>query len=48
MSESQNIEYKNSMTKEELLKHLQDIEWDNFEVKTAKTDISKDIWETLN
>ena len=24
------------MTKQELLKHLQDIEWDNFEVKTAQ------------
>jgi ATP-dependent DNA helicase RecG len=48
MSESQNIEYKNSMTKEELLEHLQDIEWDNFEVKAAQTDVPKDVWETVS
>ena len=36
------------MTKQELLKHLQDIEWDNFEVKTAKIDVPKDVWETVS
>ena len=36
------------MNKQQLLQHLQDIEWDNFEVKTARTDIPKDIWETVS
>jgi len=42
MSETQNIKYSKPMTKQKLLEHLQDIEWDNFEVKIAKTDIPKD------
>ncbi|MDR1974757.1 MAG: putative DNA binding domain-containing protein, partial [Bacteroidales bacterium] len=36
------------MTKQQLLEQLQDIEWDNFEVKTAKTDVPKDVWETVS
>ena len=36
------------MTKEELLTRLQDIEWDDFEVKEAKTDLPKSIWETVS
>ena len=36
------------MNKQQLLHQLQDIEWDNFEVKTAKTDIPKDVWETVS
>jgi ATP-dependent DNA helicase RecG len=36
------------MVKQKLLEHLQDIEWDNFEVKTAKTDVPKDVWETVS
>jgi hypothetical protein len=36
MSESRNIESSKSMTKQHLLEHLQDIEWDNFEVKKAE------------
>ncbi|GHU67823.1 hypothetical protein FACS189413_03350 [Bacteroidia bacterium] len=36
------------MTKQKLLEHLQDIEWDNFEVKTARTDVPKDVWETVS
>ena len=36
------------MNKDELLEHLQDIEWDNFEVKTAKTDVPKDVWKTVS
>ncbi|MDR0368364.1 MAG: putative DNA binding domain-containing protein [Bacteroidales bacterium] len=36
------------MTREELLEHLRDIEWENFEVKTAKTDVPKDVWETVS
>jgi ATP-dependent DNA helicase RecG len=47
MLESQNISNPNSLTKQQLLDHLQDIEWDNFEVKTAKTDVPKDVWETV-
>ena len=35
------------MNKQQLLEHLQDIEWDNFEVKTAKTDVPKDVWGTV-
>jgi predicted HTH transcriptional regulator len=36
------------MTRQKLLELLQDIEWDNFEVKTAKTDVPKDVWETVS
>jgi predicted HTH transcriptional regulator len=47
MPEQQNIESNKSMTKQKLLEHLQDIEWENFEVKTARTDVPKDVWETV-
>jgi len=36
------------MNKPQLLQRLQDIEWDNFEVKTARKDIPKDGWETVS
>ena len=36
------------MTKEELISHLQDIEWEDFEVKEAKTALPKNIWETVS
>ncbi len=36
------------MTKEELVARLRDIEWDDFEVKAAKTDLPKNIWETVS
>jgi len=36
------------MNKQQLLQHLHDIEWDNFEIKTAQTDIPKDVWETVS
>jgi len=36
------------MNKQQLLQRLQDIEWDNFEVKIAQTDIPKDVWETVS
>jgi ATP-dependent DNA helicase RecG len=36
------------MNKQQLLERLQDIEWDNFEVKTAQTDVPKDVWETVS
>lgn len=31
------------MTKDELLSRLQDIEWDDFEVKEAKSELPKSI-----
>lgn len=34
------------MTKEQLLIRLGGIEWDDFEVKTAKSELPKSIWET--
>ena len=36
------------MTKEELISHLQDIEWEDFEVKEAKSMLPKNIWETVS
>jgi ATP-dependent DNA helicase RecG len=48
MPEQQNIENNKSMTKQKLLEPLQDIEWDDFEVKTARTDVPKDVWETVS
>lgn len=36
------------MTKDELLTRLTDIEWDDFEVKEARTDLPKNIWETVS
>jgi len=36
------------MTKQQLLEHLQDIEWDNFEVKTAANEVPKSAWETVS
>lgn len=36
------------MTKEELTARLQDIEWDDFEVKEAKNELPKNIWETVS
>lgn len=36
------------MTKEELISHLQDIEWEDFEVKEAKSALPKNIWETVS
>ncbi len=35
------------MTKEELLGRLNDIEWDDFEVKEASGGIPKSMWETV-
>lgn len=36
------------MTKEELLEKLSDLEWEDFEVKTAKSTLPKDVWETVS
>ena len=36
------------MTKQELLKHLQDIEWDNFEVKKAENKLPQSCWDTVS
>ncbi len=36
------------MTKEELVARLRDIEWDDFEVKSAKSELPKNIWDTVS
>ena len=36
------------MKKDELIKRLKDIEWDDFEVKKAKNELPKNIWETVS
>ncbi len=36
------------MKKEELIKKLEDIEWEDFEVKEAKTAVPKNSWETVS
>ncbi len=49
-SENQNkiVNFVIVMTKEELVGRLRDIEWDDFEVKTAKSELPKNIWETVS
>ena len=36
------------MTKDELVAKLRDIEWEDFEVKEAKSELPKTIWETVS
>lgn len=36
------------MTKEELVAKLHDIEWEDFEVKTAKSELPKNVWESVS
>ena len=36
------------MNKTELRQHLNDIEWDDFEVKKAHSELPKNIWETVS
>jgi ATP-dependent DNA helicase RecG len=36
------------MNKSELIKKLEDIEWEDFEVKEAKSSIPKNSWETIS
>lgn len=40
--------FVSTMTKEELVARLRDIEWDDFEVKAAKSDLPKNVWETVS
>lgn len=36
------------MTKNELIKQLSDLEWEDFEVKEAKSELPKSSWETVS
>jgi len=36
------------MTKEELPERINDLEWEDFEVKEAKSQLPKSIWETVS
>ncbi len=36
------------MKKEELVKKLEDIEWEDFEAKEAKSEVPKSSWETVS
>lgn len=36
------------MKKQELIKKLQDIEWQDFEVKEAKSAVPKSSWKTVS
>jgi len=36
------------MNKQELIEKLQDIEWEDFEVKEAKSEVPKNSWETVS
>jgi len=36
------------MTKEELIKRLEDIEWEDFEVKAARSALPQSSWETVS
>ena len=36
------------MDKTELIKKLEDIEWQDFEVKEAKLEIPKNAWDTVS
>jgi ATP-dependent DNA helicase RecG len=36
------------MTKQELINKLQDIEWEDFEVKQARNEVPKNTWETVS
>ena len=36
------------LTREELIAKIQDIEWDEFEGKTSKTELPADIWRTVS
>ena len=42
------IKKDKTLNKTELLTRLSDIEWDDFEVKEAKSELPKNIWETVS
>lgn len=35
------------MTKDELIERINDIEWEDFEAKEAKSELPKNVWETV-
>jgi len=37
-----------TMTKDELILRLKDIEWDDFEVKEAQNKLPDNVWETVS
>ena len=41
-------EGKMKMNKQELIQKLEDIEWEDFEVKEAKSEVPKNSWETVS
>jgi len=38
---------KKTMNRQELFSKIHDIEWDDFEAKSARTDVPKNFWETV-
>lgn len=40
--------WRSDMTKEELIERLDDIEWEDFEVKSARNELPKNIWESVS
>ena len=36
------------MNKQELISKLNELEWEDFEVKAAKAEVPKDSWETVS
>lgn len=36
------------MTKEELIRKIGSLEWEEFEVKAAKSELPKSVWETVS
>lgn len=36
------------MTREELIQKLSSLEWEDFEVKAAKSELPKSVWETVS
>ena len=39
---------RRTTTKEELIQKLTSLEWEDFEVKTAKSELPKSVWETVS
>jgi ATP-dependent DNA helicase RecG len=36
------------LTKKQLVKRINDIEWEDFEIKRAKSDVPKNSWDTVS